>query len=112
VEALRRPSDNELCGYVEERDGRWHALTVFGADLGSHDDRDRAVAHVLEEGLASLARRWTLRDGSSGDEEVVCIQEVNDEAVTVARGYSSMPGVPTLTITKGQLASGEWALHL
>jgi hypothetical protein len=112
VEPLRRPSDNELCGYVERRDGRWHALTLFGADLGSHDDRDGAVQQILDEGLASLARRWTLRHGASGDEEVVCIQEIDDDAVTVARGYYSMPGVPTLTITKDQLTSGEWALHL
>jgi hypothetical protein len=112
VEALRRASDNELCGYVQERDSRWHALTLFGADLGIHDDRDSAVRHVLDEGLPALAQRWTLRHGPSGDEEVVCIQEVDDDTVTVARGYYSMPGVPTLRITRSQLAAGEWELHL
>ena len=112
MEALRRPSDGELCGYVEQHDGRWRALTVFGAVLGDHDQRSGAADQVLAEGLPSLAERWTLRHGESGDEEVVCILEVNADAVTVAQGYYSMPGVPTLTITKDQITSGEWELHL
>ena len=112
MEALRRPSDGELCGYVEQRDGRWHALTVFGAVLGSHDQRAGAARQVLDDGLSSLAARWTLRHGGSGEEEVVCIQEVDDGAVTLALGYYSLPGVPTLTITRDQLAAGEWQLHL
>jgi hypothetical protein len=112
VEAVRRPSDGELCGFVEERTaGRWSALTVFGALLGRHDGHDDAVEHVLREGLASLADRWTLRHGASGDEEIVCIQEANPAAVTVARGYYSMPGVPTLTITTKQIGAGEWELY-
>lgn len=49
--------------------------------------------------------------GESEDEEVVCIQEANPTTVTVARGYYSMPGVPTLTITAQQLASGEWVMR-
>src|SRR5215213_6250167 len=85
MEAVRRPSDGELCGYVEQGDGRWHSLTVFGAVLGSHDQRPSAAAPVLSEGLSSLAERWSLRHGESGDEEVVRIQEANDGAVTVAR---------------------------
>jgi hypothetical protein len=32
--------------------------------------------------------------------------------VTVARGYYSLPGVPTLTITAAQLSSGEWEMEL
>ena len=112
VEALRRPSDGELCGYVAQRDGQWQALTVFGAVLGTHDQRASAADQVLDEGLASLAERWTLRHGESGDEEVVCIQEVKGGAVTLALGYYSLPGVPTLTITKDQIASGEWELYL
>jgi len=111
VHEVRRPEDDELCGHVDERSGRWLALTVFGAVLGSHERRDAAEQQVLEQGLASLADRWTLRDASTGEEEVVCIQEANAVAVTVARGYYSMPGVPTLTLTKGQLAAGEWELR-
>ena len=111
MEAVRRADDGELCGYVEQRGGEWHALTVFGAELGRHDVRAGAVDHVLEHGLSSLAERWTLRDGATGEEEIVCIVEANVRSVTVARGWYSMPGVPTLRITTDQLASGEWELR-
>ena len=111
VEEVRRSSDGELCGHVEQRDGQWCALTVFGAVLGRHDRREDAVDQVLAQGLAVLAERWRLRRGG-GDEEVVCIQEANAAAVTVALGYYSLPGVPTMTITTDQLASGEWEMSL
>lgn len=111
MEAIHRSSDGELCGHVDQRDGQWRALTVFGAVLGTHDDYQEAVDQVLHGGLASLAERWMLRSGDGGDDEVVCIQEANAEAVTVALGYYSMPGVPTLTITAAQLASGDWVLY-
>jgi hypothetical protein len=112
VDELRRPSDGELCGHVEERHGQWYALTVFGAVLGRHDRREDAVDQVLTEGLASLSERWTLRHAGGDEEEVVCIQEANPASVTVARGYYSLPGVPTLTITAAQLSSGEWEMEL
>lgn len=112
VDEVRRPSDGELCGHVDERAGAWCALTVFGAVLGRHLRRQDAVDQVLTDGLASLAERWTLRHGESGEEEVVCIQEAHAGAVTLARDYYSMPGVPTITITAAQLASGEWDLRL
>ena len=111
MEEVRRPTDDELCGHVEQCDGQWRALVVFGSLLGIHATRDTAVQQLLDEGLASLAERWTLRRGESGAEEVVCIQEANASTVTVARGYYSMPGVPILTITTRQLAAGEWVLH-
>jgi hypothetical protein len=110
VDEVRRRTDHELCGFVEQRAGQWSALTVFGALLGQHDSRADAVEHVLDDGLDSLADRWTLRP-RQGDEEVVCIQEANPDSVTVTRGYYSLPGVPTLTITAAQLAAGEWELH-
>jgi hypothetical protein len=112
VEEVRRRSDGELCGHVDERAGAWCALTVFGAVLGRHQPRQDAVDQVLTEGLASLAERWTLRHGNSGEEEIVCIQEANAGAVTLARDYYSMPGVPTITITAAQLESGEWEMRL
>ena len=111
MDEVRRQEDDELCGHIDHRDGRWCALAVFGAVLGSHDSRDAAKQQLLDEGLASLAERWTLRNGETGDEEVVCILEANAAAVTVALGYYSMPGVPTMTITAPQLAAGEWELH-
>lgn len=111
VDEVRRDDDGELCGHVEQRDGRWRALTVFGAVLGEHEERDGAVRQVLDDGLASLADRWTLRHGETGEEEVVCIQEANAAEVTVARDYYAMPGVPTLTIPVEQLHAGEWELR-
>jgi hypothetical protein len=111
MDEVRRETDDELCGHVDDRCGRWHALTVFGAVLGSHDTRDAAEEQLLAEGLAALAERWRLRNPATGDEEIVCIQEANAAAVTVARGYYSLPGVPTLTITARQLAAGEWELR-
>jgi hypothetical protein len=112
VEQLRRKGDGELCGHVDERAGQWYALTVFGAVLGRHSHRQAAVDQVLSEGLATLGEWWTLRHGGSGEAEVVCIQEASAVAVTVARGYYSLPGVPTLTITAAQIASGEWEMYL
>ena len=79
--------------------------------LGSHDRRHDAERQVLEEGLASLTERWILRAGGSGEGEVVCIQEANPAGATVARGYYSLPGVPTVTISASQLASGEWEMR-
>jgi hypothetical protein len=111
VEPVRRSGDGELCGHVEQRAGHWNALTVFGAALGQHDRREDAVDQVLTEGLASLAERWMLRHRDGVTAEVVCIQEANTEHVTVALGYYSLPGVPTITIAAAQLASGEWQLY-
>lgn len=108
---MRRADDGELCGFVAPVDGGWVARTVFGADLGRHGDRDAAAEHVLAEGLAVLAERWILRHGASGDEEIVCIQEANAEAVTVALGYYSLPGVPSRRLTAAELAAGEWELR-
>lgn len=111
MDEVRRASDDELCGHVEEGLDGWAALTVFGAVLGVHPTKDAAVAQVLAEGLASLSERWTLYDASIGEAEVVCILEANAAEVTVARDYYPGPGVPTLRITREQLAAGEWELR-
>jgi hypothetical protein len=110
VEEIRRAEDGELCGRVVERDGRWEARTVFGGVLGSHADRADARDQVLAEGLASLAERWTLRDGQTGDEEIACIVEAGPDAVTVVLGYAPEPGAPVRTITATELAAGTWSL--
>ena len=108
---VRRAEDNELCGYVNDRGDEWHTVTIFGGRLGSYDRRDDAERHVLDVGLASLAERWTLIDAASGEEQVVCIQQVSPSSVTLALGYYSLPGVPTRTIARGDLVSGRWQLH-
>lgn len=103
---IRRPDDSELCGHIDERDGAWRSLTVFGAVLASHDTRDEADAHVRAHGLASLAERWHYRPDPSAEWEIVCIQEASVHSVRLALGYYSMPGVPTVEVTRHQLEAG------
>lgn len=112
MEEVRRPDDDELCGFVAPRDDGWHALTVFGATFGVHDSRAAAAGHVLDKGLAVLAERWRLRDPETGDWEIVCIQEANAARVTLALGYFTGPGVPIVTVTTDQLRDGTWELRL
>ncbi len=107
---IRRQDDDELCGYVEARGRDWHAVTIFGGRLGVHDCRDDAERQVLEVGLASLAERWMLTDLGSGEEQVVCIQEVSPSSVTLALGYYSLPGVPSLTVSRDDVTGGRWQL--
>jgi hypothetical protein len=108
---VRRPDDGELCGFVTEDDGAWHALTVFGGRLGEHGERAEAERQVRELGLATMAERWTLVDGASGAEEIVCIQQASPSEVTVALGYYSLPGVPTRTLPRRELDAGRWRLE-
>jgi hypothetical protein len=107
---VRRAADGELCGFIDDRDGRWHAMTLFGGDLGAHHRQDDARRHVLDVGLASLADRWILVDGATGDEQIVCICEASPDRVTVALGYYSLPGVPSQTIIRTELDNDRWRL--
>jgi hypothetical protein len=111
MDAVIRPEDDELCGFVEDRRDGWHALTVFGASLGVHPTRLDAEQHVLDEGLASLMERWILTDQDGSTEEIVCIQEAHPDEITVAVGYYSLPGVPTMRIDRTELDAGRWALR-
>ena len=119
MQEVRRADDDELCGFVDERDDGWHGLTLFGATLAVFDDRDDAERHIRTVGLASLAERWLLLDRADasggteapGDAQVVCIQEASPEHVVVALGYSSMPGVPVRHVTRGELDSGDVVLR-
>ena len=106
-----RRDDGELCGFVVADDGQWSARTVFGAQLGLHAHREEAERQVEAEGLASLTERWTLVDGTSGEEQIACIQESSPTGVTVALGYYSMPGVATLAVSSEDLAVGRWTLR-
>jgi hypothetical protein len=65
---------------------------------------------VADGGLAGLADHWTLVDGASGAEQVVCIQHASPAEVSVALGYYALPGVGTLTISADDLCSGRWRL--
>ena len=105
-----RRDDGELCGFVIETDEGWSATTVFGGRLGVHDSVESAVEHVLAEGLSSLADHWTLVDRSTGEQQIVCIQEASPQGVTLALDYYSMPGVPTLRLSRDELAGDRWQL--
>jgi hypothetical protein len=108
---VRRADDEELCGYVVAAGEAWQSMTVFGGVLGSHDERDGAIRHVLDVGLASLAERWILVDATTGEDQIVCIQEASPEGVTLALDYYSLPGVPSLALTTDDLAGGRWQLR-
>jgi|GEM_PF-2772635 len=103
---VRRASDGELCGHVQQADGGWHSLTVFGARLRAHETRAAAEEHVLARGLASLAERWMYRADPAAEWQLVCIQEADPGSVRLALGYYSLPGVPTVTLSRQQLDSG------
>jgi hypothetical protein len=105
-----RRSDGELCGFIAERNGRWSALTVFGASLGEWDSDVDAHQDVHDRGLAVLSERWTLTDGSTGESQVACIQQASPAEVTLALDFYSLPGVPTITIGVEDLESGRWRL--
>jgi hypothetical protein len=104
-------SDGELCGFVESREGGWEAVAVFGAVMHRVATRSQAELIVRDSALAALAERWLL-ERPGHEEEIVCIQEASPDGVTVALGYYSMPGVPTLTISRAQIDSGDVTLRL
>jgi hypothetical protein len=111
MDEVRRADDDELCGFVERRADGWHALAVFGGTFEVYPDRRDAEAKVLADGLAALMERWLLVDGATGDEQIVCIQEANPHGITVALDYYSLPGVPTLRITRIELDEQRWVLR-
>lgn len=100
---IRRPEDDELCGFIESSDDLWHALTVFGGRLQAFDDQESARNHVLANGLPSLAERWWYRESPDCDWQVVCIQEASPESIRLALDYYPGPGVPTITIAPRDL---------
>jgi hypothetical protein len=81
-------------------------LTVFGGMLRPHESRAAAEAHVRDEGLASLAERWHYRPDPASEWQIVCIQEAHVESVRLALDYYSLPGVPTVVVTRQQLEAG------
>lgn len=96
---VRRADDGELCGFVDEFDGRWWARTVFGAPVSSFPDRADAEQHVLTEGLGYLSRHWLHRHDETDEWQICCIQEASPTQVRVALDYYSMPGVPIVSLT-------------
>jgi hypothetical protein len=102
---VRRESDGELCGHVRLLGGTWQSLTVFGGTLGVHESREAAEAHVHSDGLSSLAEHWMYRPDASSEWQIVCIQEASVDSVRIALDYYSMPGVPTVEVSRDELMS-------
>lgn len=105
-----RREDGELCGFVANRDERWAALTVFGVVVGEWNHEHEARDDVLGRGLALLSERWTLTDATTGESQITCIQQAGPDEVTLALGYYSLAGVPTLTLSVHDLLTGRWTL--
>ena len=101
-----RASDRELCGHVLPTKGEWQSLAVFGGLLATHPTRDEAERHVINQGLASLAERWSYRESPDREWQVACIQEASRDDVRLALDYYSLPGVPTRVVTRADLNSG------
>lgn len=97
MQGIHRDGDNELCGYVRERNGVWESLTVFSAVLARHATREDAVDHVTRVGLAVLSEVWEHRAEGSDEWQPVRILEAGPAGVTIALGYYSLPGVPTVS---------------
>lgn len=89
----------------------WQVLTVFGAVISSAPTRSEADRMVRVTALAALAERWLL-ERPGHDDQIVCIQEASPQGVTVALDYYSMPGVPTLRISRDEIDSGDVVLRL
>ena len=64
MEAVHRPTDGELVGFVQADQDSWWALAVLGIRLRCFDSRAVAEAFLAERGLAVLAERWWLRTSS------------------------------------------------
>ena len=97
---VRRPDDGELCGHVRHLADSWQALTVFGGVLDEFSSRSDAEVFVLERGLSSLAEHWLYLNDCEW--QVVCIQEASPDMVRIALDYYSLPGIPTVTLTRAE----------
>ena len=59
---VRRPSDDELCGYLETAGAdTYRPLSLVGVALGDPAAEDDARRLIGERGLAFLNRRWWCR---------------------------------------------------
>jgi hypothetical protein len=106
---VRRPDDGELLGFVRQRsdDGPWQALTVFCAVLGAAATRQAARALVVEDGLASLAKRWYHRSAADGAWRVVVLTETWPGRARGVVGYYAVPGAPPFEVSAEDLAVGD-----
>lgn len=62
AQAVRRPEDDELMGYLVHDQSQWSACTVFGYTLATFATRPEAREYLLANGLAVLADDWEFLD--------------------------------------------------
>ena len=107
-----RRDDGELCGYVRQADDEWRAADRLrgGARLARLATRRRRPGARARAGVARRAVAGSRRT-EEAQAEIVCIQEADPTGVTLALGYYSLPGVPTMRVTRSQLDAGEWVLE-
>ena len=60
-EAVRRPHDEEIVGYLMADGPLAVPVTLAGQPLGPAQDANAATALLVGHGLAALARRWWCR---------------------------------------------------
>lgn len=104
---VRRPSDDELVGYVRADGSRWQALAVFGGLIGVRQSEAEARALVLADGLAATARRWFLRRRGDPEWEVVVLQEARPGWARGVIGLYALPGAEPLAISAADLEEGD-----
>jgi hypothetical protein len=92
-EAVRRPSDNELVGFVAlDDDGQWRAATTFDVVLRSFDNRRAAVEFLQSHGLAVLAQRWSMWSTDEQRWRAVTLVEAGVGWVRVRAGLDPRSG--------------------
>lgn len=105
---VRRPDDGELLGYVRPSvGGDWQALTVFGAVIGTAATRQAARTVLVDDGLASLAKRWFHRSAADGAWRVVVLTETWPGRARGVIGLYPLPGAPAFEISAEDLAAGD-----
>lgn len=107
---VRRPEDDELCGYVDGTERRFRALTVFLGVLAEFESEEQARQHVADHGLASLHERWQFRATPDAEWQTVLIQEARPGWVRLVLGYYSLPGVPTIELAMDEASQAEVVL--
>jgi hypothetical protein len=90
--AVRRPSDDELVGFLVPDGEDYRPATVFGYVLGPATSEAEARAVLIATGLDLLDERWVLVHESVDRPTLVEIAEASPERVVVQTLYYAMSG--------------------